>query len=154
MSKLSLRQLQDLVKQKYSLIKALQKANPEGYYQVGQPCYCPFHENNNTPSAAIYDDEKGQTLYCFSEQKLYTVNDVFTKLMNYDIYEVGNHIWNNMSNEDQYRWASENQDSDMAEAFSKPAEKEMSADVKKNIELFKNKKIRLDTLLEKLIEVK
>ena len=154
MAKLSLRQLKELVKQKYSLIKALQKLNPDGYYQVGQTCFCPFHDNQNTPSASIYDDEKGQTLYCFSEQKLYTVNDVFTKLMNYDIYEVGNNIWNSMSDEEQYEWLTKNSDDSVAEAFNRPPEKEMSLEAKKSIELFKSKKIRLDTLLEKLIEVK
>jgi len=154
MKSLSLWQLKELVKQKYSLIKALQKVNPEGNYQVGQTCFCPFHDNQNTPSASIYDDDKGQTLYCFSEQKLYTVNDVFTKLMNRDIYEVGNSIWKQMSDEEQYEWLIKNSSDQTAEAFSRPTPKELSPEAKKSIELFKNKKIKLDTLLEKLIEVK
>ena len=39
-------------------------------------CLCPFHDNQNTPSAKIYNDESGQTLYCYAEQRLYRPADL------------------------------------------------------------------------------
>ena len=39
--------------------------------------FCPFHENRSTPAAkAFVDDEKGiTTIWCFTEQRRYTVYD-------------------------------------------------------------------------------
>lgn len=148
MSKLSLRQLEALVKEKYSLTKSLSKLNPDNQYQVGQPCFCPFHENHNTPAASIYDDEKGQTLYCFSERKLYSVVDVFKELMHYDIYDLGNRLWLSMSEDEQQAWLSKNGQYDISTAFDKPGSKELSKEVKRSVELFKNKKIDVEKLLD------
>lgn len=149
MVKLSLRQLEQLVKEKYNLTKALIKINPHNRYQVGQPCFCPFHENHHTPAAALYDDPKGQTLYCFTERKIYTVVDVFKDLMHYDIYEIGNNLWKNMSNEERQLWLAEHQEYEIAGTFDKA--KSVSRELKVAIELFKNKKIPLNDLLEKYI---
>lgn len=151
MSKLSLRQLESLVKEKYSLTKSLSKLNPDNQYQVGQPCFCPFHENHNTPAAAIYDDDKGQTLYCFSERKLYSVVDVFKDLMHYDIYDLGNRLWSSMSEPEQQVWLSKNGQYDISTAFDKPQAKELTKEVKRSVELFKNKKIDVNKLLEDIM---
>lgn len=148
MSKLSLRQLEALVKEKYSLTKSLSKLNPENNYQVGQPCFCPFHENHNTPAASIYDDDKGQTLYCFSERKLYSVVDVFKDLMHYDIYDLGNRLWSSMTEQEQQAWLSKNGQYDVSTAFDKPLGKELPEEVKRSAELFKNRKIDIDKLLD------
>ena len=40
---------------------------------------CPFHDNKNTPSARIYRDNNGETLYCYSEQRLYKPSALITK---------------------------------------------------------------------------
>lgn len=40
---------------------------------------CPFHDNKNTPSARIYRDENGETLYCYSEQRLFRPSDLILK---------------------------------------------------------------------------
>jgi hypothetical protein len=151
MQRLSLKQLEILVKEKYNLVKALRKVHPENHYQVGQPCFCPFHENHHTPAAALYDDDKGQTLFCFTERKLYSVVDVFKDLMHYDIYEIGNNLWKSMSEEEQYVWLQEHGQYDLAKTFDKQHKKELSKDLKKEIELFKYRKISLNDLLEKYI---
>lgn len=149
MQKLSLRQLEALVKEKYSLIKSLSKINPDNNYQVGQPCFCPFHENHNTPAASIYDDDKGQTLYCFSERKLYSVVDVFKDLMHYDIYDLGNRLWVSMSEQEQQIWLSKHGQYDVYSAFDKPeGTVELPKEVKRSAELFKNKKIGVDKFLD------
>lgn len=148
MSKLNLKQLEALVKEKYSLTKSLSKLNPDNNYQVGQPCFCPFHENHNTPAAAIYDDDKGQTLYCFSERKLYSVVDVFKDLMHYDIYDLGNRLWLSMSESEQDAWLAKHGQYDIKTAFDKPQAEELSDNVKRSAEMFKSKKIDVQKLLD------
>lgn len=151
--KLSLKQLETLVKEKYSLVKALNKIYEKNHYQVGQPCFCPFHENYHTPAASIYEDEKSQTLYCFTERKLYNVVDVFKNLMHYDVYQLGEGLWKSMSKEEQHVWLVDHDDS-FIEAFNKKEEAKSSKNLLLNIELFKNKKISLDCLLENYINEK
>jgi len=151
MSKLSLRQLEDLVKEKYSMTKALSKLNPDNQYQAGQPCFCPFHENHNTPSAAIYDDDKGQTLYCFSERKLYTVVDVFKDLMHYDVYELGSRLWLSMSDTEQDIWLAQHGQHDLRTAFDKPESKDLPEKAKQSAGLYKSKKISINEFLDKFL---
>jgi len=145
MNKLTLKQMEDLVKEKYSLTKSLSKLNPDNQYQVGQPCFCPFHENHNSPAASIYDDEKGETLYCFSERKLYTVVDVFKDLMHYDIYDLGNSLWKSMSEAEQQAWLISHNAYD--QAFDKKEIKPLSKELRKSIELYKSNKINLNEML-------
>lgn len=102
---LSIDKLKKLVNEKFSLVSLLKKHNPEEHYEVDQPCFCPFHDNTNTPAASIYKDEDGsETLYCFSERKLYRPSDAIEKLLSYDVYELGSYIWNKMSEEEQNLW--------------------------------------------------
>lgn len=42
-------------------------------------CFCPFHENYDTPAAKISKTENGDMLYCFSERKSYRPADLFTR---------------------------------------------------------------------------
>lgn len=153
MTKLNLNQLEQLVKEKYSLTKALKKLKPENFYQVGQTCFCPFHDNHNTPAASIYNDEKGQTLYCFTERRLYTVVDVFKELMHYDVYELGLGLWQTMSPEEQHLWLEDNQQYDLSGAFDKvETVQSHNKELEKAIMLFQNRKISLSELLQKYID--
>lgn len=113
-----------LVDQTTSIVAALKRYNPTGRYDIGQPCFCPFHENENTPAAALYGDEEKETLYCFSERKIYTASDVLEKLLNYDIYSLGQRIWTGMSEADQQAWLTEHSKTDYEEMFSQSEEKE------------------------------
>lgn len=155
MSKLTLRQLETLVKEKYSLTKALKKVHPENFYQAGQTCFCPFHENHNTPAAAIYDDEKGQSLYCFTERKLYTVVDVFKELMHYDVYELGYGLWQSMSEFEKQAWLAEHEEYEQSGIFNRQdTDVKVNKELEKAIALFKSKKIGLNDLLKYYIENK
>jgi hypothetical protein len=147
--KLTFKQLEKLVEQKYSLVKALRKHNPGERYEVGQTCFCPFHDNENTPAAAIYEDEGKQSLYCFSERKLYTVVDVFKQLINYDVYELGNYLWHGMSDYEKSEWLKNNSEIDPVELFSKKKETvETNKELEKARANFKYGKISLNELLE------
>lgn len=148
MPKLTTKQLEQLVKEKYRLVDLLRKINPDQNYSVGQSCYCPFHENYNTPSAAIYEDGHWQSLYCFSEKRLYTSVDVMKDLLNYDIHELGYYLWNKMSEEEQQVWLSNNEEQKLTDAFSKGSNKADSRELEKAIAIFKKKKISLNDLLE------
>lgn len=50
-----------------------------GEYSYEGKCYCPFHINENTPSAKLYRDKRGDSLYCFSEQRKYYPTDVIER---------------------------------------------------------------------------
>ena len=41
----------------------------------------PFHHNENTPAARLYDDEYGWRLWCFSEHKMYGAWDIYKKFL-------------------------------------------------------------------------
>ena len=44
-------------------------------YRVNANSFCPFHQNDNTPSAHFYDDSN--LMWCFSEQKMYGSYDLY-----------------------------------------------------------------------------
>ena len=69
-------------------------------YHYNSKVYCPFHANNNTPSAKIYHDETGDRLWCFAEQKMYKPSDVIEHdILNTTIDKVFRHLWDKLSPE-------------------------------------------------------
>ena len=72
----------------------LKQAGLEGYTYEGK-VYCPFHDNTSTPAAKMYKgDAKGDTLFCFSEQKIYRPSDVIKKkLINKSLRTIFDRIW-------------------------------------------------------------
>lgn len=103
---LNLKQLKELVNEKISLVKTLKKINPNNLYSVGRPCFCPFHDNTDTEAAAIYMDANTgkETLFCFAEHRQYTSSDALASLLKYDIYEVGEQVWQGMTDVEQNNW--------------------------------------------------
>lgn len=77
----------------------LEQAGYEGYSYDGK-CFCPFHENYNTPSAKLFKDERGDTLYCFSEQRLYKPTDLIDKgLVKTPVERLFKRLWSQLSQE-------------------------------------------------------
>lgn len=72
----------------------LTQAGLEGYNYNGK-CFCPFHVNTETPAAKLYrDGERGDTLFCFSEQKVYHPVDVLKKgLLNKQVSTIFQRLW-------------------------------------------------------------
>ena len=69
-------------------------------YHYNSKVYCPFHANNNTPSAKIYHDEAGNRLWCFAEQKMYKPADVIEHgILNTTIDKVFTRLWYKLSPE-------------------------------------------------------
>jgi Zn-finger protein len=142
--------MRQLVVEKYSLVKTLEKLFPGRHYQAGQRCYCPFHDNTDTPAAAIYDDEKGETLWCFTEKRLYTVVDVLDQFLHRDVYELAEGLWVKMSEEEKALWIQNHPDYSVSAADFEETDEEDSKENKeleKAKELYKNKKISLNELL-------
>lgn len=82
--------------------KMLEQAGYEGYSYEGK-CFCVFHDNENTPSAKLYHDKTGDTLWCFSEQKRYYPSDVLKrKLMKgKTVSSIFSRLWPRLSEETQ-----------------------------------------------------
>lgn len=102
--------LRALVNEKVSFVNALRKLNPENYYELRRPVFCPFHHNENTPAAVIYDGDKGETLWCFAEQKLYRPVDLLNKVLHQDAYAIGLQIWNTMDESSKQEFIARHQD--------------------------------------------
>lgn len=67
-------------------------------YNYDSKVYCPFHENYDTPSAKLYHDSRGDTLFCFSEQRRYKPSDVLVKgLLEQSLYSIFYNIWKQLS---------------------------------------------------------
>lgn len=41
--------------------------------------FCIYHDNSNTPSARIYHNDRGDSLYCYSEGKSYKPSQAFRR---------------------------------------------------------------------------
>lgn len=67
-------------------------------YSYTRKCFCPFHDNTVDEAAKIYKDERGDTLWCFSEQKKYFPSDVFKrKLIKIDYRKFFYRLWDKIS---------------------------------------------------------
>lgn len=146
-----------LVQEHYDLVKALYNYNPEGSYTYGRPAFCPFHDNTDTPAAALYKASDGapDSLYCFAEQRQYTVSDVLSKLMGYNIYEVGHQLWNTMSEYEKKQFLQRHSKRDMiAQAFQSTTsvEKQQKKSTAKSLHQFKMGETTLNEALQTIME--
>ena len=82
--------------------KILEKAGYEGYSYEGK-CFCPFHDNYESPAAKIYHDSNGDTLWCFSESKRYRPSDVLRRnlMKGNSIDSVFSRLWPRLSESKQ-----------------------------------------------------
>lgn len=76
----------------------LEKAGYEDYSYDGK-CYCPFHDNYESPAGKIYHDKEGDTLWCFSEQKRYYPADVLRKnlMKGKSVASIFSNLWGKLS---------------------------------------------------------
>lgn len=64
--------------------------------------FCPFHPDREggKPSGKIYNDEDGDRLYCFTEQKQYRAVDFFP-LFDKSRYAVFDNLWLSLTDEEK-----------------------------------------------------
>ena len=75
----------------------LKQAGLEGYTYNGK-CFCPFHPNENTPSAKLFKSDRGDSLFCFSENKKYYPADVIKEnILNKSLDTIFQRIWKQLS---------------------------------------------------------
>lgn len=63
---------------------------------VSGSCMCPFHDNENTEAAKFY--RESNTLWCFSENHLYTVYDLLVEF-NLDPVDIFYSLWDSYSDD-------------------------------------------------------
>lgn len=141
-----------LVDHKVKMTDILNKTG-HGQYSVGQPCFCPFHDNTNTPAAVIYDNDGKQTLYCFSERRLYTPSDLIKTVVKKDVYQLGSILWDRLSEYEQSEFLeSLGQLESTAESFNLAPTDEKSIRFAKVLQLFKYGKIDYSALMKEYIK--
>ncbi len=60
--------------------------------------FCPFHDNTDSPSAKFYVDNEGVgSIFCFAEHRRYMASDVVIKILELDVSEVFDGIWDKLS---------------------------------------------------------
>lgn len=128
---------------KFSMVDLLSKLNPDNYYEYDKPCFCPFHDNTNTPAAALYSNNDGDSLYCFSERKVYRASDVIEKLYKKDVYEIGAKLFNDLTPSEQKEYLTEKEKINYYSEFAIVSDTTM----KQLLERFKNREITLNTYL-------
>lgn len=69
-------------------------------------CFCPFHDNTDTPAAHLYKNETGTSLMCFAERRVYRPHDIFRlKLVKQTLSSVFGRIWGQLSDDQRTRLA-------------------------------------------------
>lgn len=120
----------------------LKRAGYEGYSYDGK-CFCPFHDNFNTPAAKIFKDKRGDTLFCFTEQRTYRPSDVILRGLfpNGNLYKIFNGIWKQLD---------ESRRSSIVDVYGSPVDyiPQKWKDNKDKIDLFKSGDISFSTYLE------
>lgn len=88
----------DVINDNYSLEKMLRNY---GCYRDGSTMYCPFHDDDVTgkPSAKFHHDT--DTLYCFSENKVYTAYHALKILYGQNVNTIFNRIWKTLTKEER-----------------------------------------------------
>lgn len=150
--KLDTKLIPKLVEEKFDLVKALKEYNPDGRYEYRQPAFCPFHQNENTPAATLYEasDRGPDTLFCFAENRGYTVSDVLGKLMGYNIYEVGHALWNKMTTTEKELFLGRHTSGDLLSAFTPKTTKPLVNNLT-TWDNYRTRRITLGTLLEEMV---
>lgn len=63
--------------------------------------FCPFHDNYETPAAKYYLDDNAENIWCFAENKMYSLSDYYEKLLGVDLDLIFDQIWNNISDSER-----------------------------------------------------
>ena len=63
--------------------------------------FCPMHDNYNTPAAKLFKDKTGWHFYCFTENRQFGTYDVYQQVYGYNMDQVFDHLWNQLSESDR-----------------------------------------------------
>jgi len=69
---------------------------------VSHSCYCPFHDNSQSPAAKFYKEEHNEHIFCFAEGVQYKPHHLLTKgIVPFTVNHVFSAIWNNLSDDEK-----------------------------------------------------
>lgn len=69
---------------------------------VSHSCYCPFHDNSQSPAAKFYKEEHNEHIFCFAEGIQYKPHHLLTKgIVPFSTSHVFSAIWNNLSDDEK-----------------------------------------------------
>lgn len=137
-----------IVDDKLSMVKILNKLGTN--YSVNQPCYCPFHDNTNTPAAMIYDNNGKQSLYCFSERKTYYPSDAISILLNQDPYAIGEELFNRLTPQEQQELIDKY---DKTTSIKYTSKLDFTPDFRKKLAMFKYNKIDFNDIVKAITKL-
>ena len=142
-----------LINEKLSLEDLLLKHNPSARYSPSRQCFCPFHDNTDTPSAAYYNNDGDESLYCFSERKTYKAADAVEKLLNLSIEQIGQKLFDRLSPQERDRILEElNETNQFRNVFSRYDDYGLEK-FEETSELFKKNKASFEDLIEAYLEL-
>ena len=104
----------------------------------------PFHENYQTPAAKMFKDKRGDTIFCFSEQKVYHPVDVIKRgMLSTPIEQVFRGLWSQLTDNVKER---------LVDLYGKPIDyiPQSWKDNKEVLEKFKLGEISFEQYLEVL----
>lgn len=113
-------------------------------YRLNGNSFCPFHQNEKTPSAHLYlEDDGSYSLFCFSEHKMFTSYDVYKEfLKDVDTNQLALKIINMFPEEEQERIL-----------FDVGNEKDLKElPFKEELEKFRKRQIKYIDLLDSIVE--
>ena len=93
----------DVINDNFSLSKLLREY---GCYLEGSTMYCPFHDDDVTGKPSAKFHHHTDTLYCFSESKVYTAYHALKILYGKNVNQLFNQIWHTLSKDDRLRYLS------------------------------------------------
>ena len=88
----------DVINDNYSLEKMLRNY---GCYIDGSTMYCPFHDDDVTGKTSAKFHHDTDTLYCFSENKVYTAYHALKILYGQNVNTIFNRIWKTLTKEER-----------------------------------------------------
>ena len=112
-------------------------------YRENANMFCPFHDNENTPSAHLYHDTEGYRLWCFSENRMYGAWNIYKEYIpNVNTNQLALRLFNALP---------ENKQKEILNNVDNEQELE-SLPYKKDLEDFKQRKINIEQLLQKIAD--
>ena len=112
-------------------------------YRENANMFCPFHDNENTPSAHLYHDAEGYRLWCFSENRMYGAWNIYKEyLPNISTNQLALRLFNALP---------ENKQKEILNNVDNEQELE-SLPYEKDLEDFKQRKINIEQLLQKIAD--
>lgn len=94
--------LEELVINRYCTFEYLLSYIGQSFPDRPVKCFCPFHENHDTPAAKLYQNEEGESIFCFTENRSYRPHDLLKSgIVPFTSNHVFSAIWQQLGEEEK-----------------------------------------------------